>query len=425
MRAFTLVFYFGLFLFLSSPAFAYLDPGTGSLLLYAVVGIAATVLFAIRSVWYTVKGRSFLAGSAAVSAGLPDLVLHSEGSAYWRVFEPVIAELSRKGASCAYVTPDPLDPGLACTAPGLKTIRPGGNLATIAWMNAAKAAVVVSTTPHLDVYMLRRSRGVRKYVHLFHSPTDVSFYEKYAFDWYDCLLTVGPFQERGIRGLEQRRRTPPKELLPTGCTYFDGMMSELARAGHEVSSASCVLYAPSWGTRSSVLRHGSGIIDTLTRHGMKVIFRPHPQFYVSHIDLIRDIEKRLENEPLVEIDRARTPLTAMARSDLLITDLSGILFDYACLFARPVLLANSDVDAGGFEGEDMPAPLWDVVAGQDLAWGLVNGLESLPDLVRKARTEASRYEQKAREFRERSFYNFGHAGPAAASHIMNLLQGAA
>ena len=424
MRALYLVFYFGLFLLLASPAYAYLDPGTGSLLLYAIVGIAATVLFAIRNLWYTLKGKVFLAGAASVSTGLPDIVFHSEGGNYWQVFEPVIASLSREGIACAYVTPDPADPGLSSELPHLKAFRPGGNMATIAWMNAASAAMVVSTTPHLDVYMWKRSKHVKRYVHLFHSPTDIAFYEKYAFDWYDCLLTVGPFQEAGIRELERKRGTPIKELLPTGCTYFDFMRGEISRLPARGDGSLNVLYAPAWGVRSSVLTHGSGVIDSLVRQGVKVIFRPHPQFYVSHGELIRDIEKRLTGTDLVEIDRGRTALASMARSDVLITDLSGILFDYACLFARPILLANSDADPGGQEGEDMSGVLWDVLASRDLAYALVDGLEALPELVTRARRSAGEYGQRAREFRDRSFYNFGEAGPSAARNILSAFRSA-
>jgi CDP-glycerol glycerophosphotransferase (TagB/SpsB family) len=170
--------------------------------------------------------------------------------------------------------------------------------------------------------------------------------------------------------------------------------------------------------RSSVLTHGTAVIDTLVRAGVKVIFRPHPQFYVSHVDLIQDIERRLAGSDLVEVDRGRTALRSMARSDIMITDLSGILFDYASLFARPILLANSDADPGGQEGEDMSGDLWDVSASKELCYALVQELEALPALVTRARTGAAEYEQKARGFRDRSFYNFGQAGPAAARNIL-------
>ncbi|MCG6870292.1 MAG: hypothetical protein LJE91_16635 [Gammaproteobacteria bacterium] len=37
---------------LSSPAFAYLDPGTGSMVVSAIIGIFATAILAVKTYWY-------------------------------------------------------------------------------------------------------------------------------------------------------------------------------------------------------------------------------------------------------------------------------------------------------------------------------------------------------------------------------------
>lgn len=409
------------------PAFAYLDPGTGSLLLYALAGMATTLAFGLRRLWYGIKGRVFLAGGGAVSHNLPDIVFHSEGGKYWQVFQPVIAALEREGASCAYVSPDRADPGLAHRARGYQALRPGGETATLAWMNAVRAGLVVSTTPHLDVYMLRRSRGVRRYAHLFHAPTDICYYEKYAFDWYDALLTVGPFQEASVRSLEALRGTPRKSLLPTGCTYYDYLLAGMGEGGASAPSsaggARTALYAPAWGVRSSVESQGLAIIDSLAAAGFRVVFRPHPQFYVSHRGLIAEVEGRLAGRRDIEIDRKGTGLDAMARADLLVTDLSGILFDFACLFGRPILLAKSDADPGGQEGEDLPGPLWDQAASRELAYASIGAdAGRVGDLAREALAAGKADAERLRRFREENFHNFGKAGAAAAGNILALLK---
>lgn len=416
------VFYVLFILVAPIPAFAYLDPGTGSLLLYAIAGIATTVVFALRNAWYWLKGKVFLAGAPAVSARLPDLVLHSEGGKYWQVFKPVIDALSEQGAEFAYVSADPADPGLSCSSPGLRPIRPGGETATIAWMNAAKAALVVSTTPHLDVYMLKRSRGVGRYAHLFHSPTDIAYNEKYSFDWYDCLLTVGPFQDRSVRQLERRRGTEAKSLLPTGCSYYDFMLDEVREASAARDGEPTVLYAPAWDARSSLFKSGLGIIESLAASGYRVILRPHPQLYVSRKAFMAELEAKLSLMPSVEVDRRRTGILSMARSDAMICDLSGILFDYACLFRKPILLANAEIGAGGMEAEDLEGPLWDVESSLSLSWARIEGDgREAGSLARAAIASGADYAEMALRFRDESFYNFGAAGSAAARNIASLL----
>ena len=41
---------------IASPAYAYLDPGTGSMLLSAVIGVAAAVGLAVKMFWYRLVG---------------------------------------------------------------------------------------------------------------------------------------------------------------------------------------------------------------------------------------------------------------------------------------------------------------------------------------------------------------------------------
>ncbi len=42
-------------LFLASPAWAYLDPSTGSMIISAIVGVFASVALAVRTYWYRIK----------------------------------------------------------------------------------------------------------------------------------------------------------------------------------------------------------------------------------------------------------------------------------------------------------------------------------------------------------------------------------
>ncbi|MBT8441083.1 MAG: hypothetical protein KJO76_01760 [Gammaproteobacteria bacterium] len=52
----------------STPAWAYLDPGTGSMIISAIVGLFATVGLAVKTYWYKLKGffrRNAQAGKSA------------------------------------------------------------------------------------------------------------------------------------------------------------------------------------------------------------------------------------------------------------------------------------------------------------------------------------------------------------------------
>ena len=55
-RAFRVVLLLAACLSVAPPAHAYLDPGTGSMILSAVIGLAAAVTLALKMFWYRIVG---------------------------------------------------------------------------------------------------------------------------------------------------------------------------------------------------------------------------------------------------------------------------------------------------------------------------------------------------------------------------------
>lgn len=55
-RARRVVFLLAAFLSIAPPAHAYLDPGTGSMLLSALIGLAAAVALGLKMFWYRLVG---------------------------------------------------------------------------------------------------------------------------------------------------------------------------------------------------------------------------------------------------------------------------------------------------------------------------------------------------------------------------------
>ena len=400
----------------------YLDPGTGSLLLYAIVGITTTVLFALRGFWYSLRSKIFLGKKGAVKE-MPDLVFQSEGGKYWQVFQPVLKALDKYDIKYGFVTSDKNDPVFSSGLKNVVAVCPGKELMTLSYMNRIKAKVVVSTTPQLDVYMLKRSKHVEKYVHLFHAPADIGMYEMYAFDNYDTLLCTGAYQKEAIRSIEKNRHEKAKKLLDTGCTYYDYMIEELKKLPQKQDEGLTVLYAPAWGERSSVVKYGTAVIDRLADAGIRVIFRPHPQMYVSDKETIAAVEAKIKNNPLIELDRARTAAASMARSHAMVTDISGIIFDYALLFEKPIFLVNAEYNLGGYDVIDIDGgKVWDLDKSREITRIIKpEEIQDLASIVKAEMGNSNAYRDKIRKIKNEEIYNFGHAGEAAAAQLVEML----
>ena len=401
----------------------YLDPGTGSLLLYAIVGITTTVLFALRGFWYSLRSKIFLGKKGAVKE-MPDLVFQSEGGKYWQVFQPVLKALDKYDIKYGFVTADKNDPVFNSGLKNVVAVCPGKELMTLSYMNQIKTKVVVSTTPQLDVYMLKRSKHVGKYVHLFHAPADIGMYEMYAFDNYDVMLCTGAYQKEALRSIEKNRHEKAKELLDTGCTYYGYMLEELKKLPQKQDEGLTVLYAPAWGERSSVVKYGTAVIDRLAEAGIRVIFRPHPQMYVSDKETIAAVEEKIKGNSLIELDRNRTAAASMARSHAMVTDISGVIFDYALLFEKPIFLVNAEYNLGGYDVIDIDGgKVWDVDKSKEITRIIKpEEIQNLASIVKSEMGNSDAYRDKIRKIKDEEIYNFGHAGETAAAQLVEMLK---
>jgi CDP-glycerol glycerophosphotransferase (TagB/SpsB family) len=217
------------------------------------------------------------------------------------------------------------------------------------------------TTPGLDVYQLKRSRGVGHYAHVLHAPSDATMYRLFGLDYFDSVLLTGDYQGADIRALETQRGLPPKELVTVGCTYLDGAAQKL-RVPEPQGHGRTVLVSPSWGPSGLLARFGAALLDPLAATGWTVVVRPHPQSLTSEAAVIEALMARYRDRPNVEWDTKADNVDALARSDVMISDFSGIIYDYAFLRDRPVLYVSQGLDLRPYDADDLGGPGEDRIA---------------------------------------------------------------
>ncbi len=402
----------------------YIDPASTSALLYIVVALAATVAFALRGFFYKIK--NFFLGKGFKSAndfdGI-DIIFYSEGKQYWPVFYPVIKALEKRNIECAYLTSDENDPGLKYKSELLKTKYLGNLTMTSVYLNKLKAKFVGMTTPQLDVMMIRRSKKVQHYGHIVHAPIDIFTYRKFAFDYFDSVFCSGPHQIEGIRKLEEKRNLPKKLLLETGLTYYDLMLEEISKLPEAKKNKPVVLVAPTWKEYSIINRFGTKFFDHLLKDkSYDVILRPHPQTYVSFPKLIAEIEEKYKDFENFTIDRAPLGTPSMHKSDIMISDLSGVIWDYVFLYSKPTLLLKTEFETiEGFEGSELDYEMWEMrersKAGKIFDENDIENInEIVKDLINNPPTN------QLEELKKESVFNFGNAGETAAKQILEIIE---
>jgi hypothetical protein len=394
-----------------ATARAYLDPGTGSALAYVIGALVVSAYFFVRKLYYQVFEFLFRRRFGDRKC---DLALHSEDPRYETTFMPVIRALAERDVEVTYFTMyerddscDPLPPQVTH-----RSLPPG--LVGYSFLNHLEARMLVTTTPQLDVMMFRRSKRVKHYCHIPHALGESRFVRPYAYDFFDSVLCCGPLLEQNIRRIEGIRGLPEKQLFRTGIPQYDIFLARATR--HEPSGErKTVLVAPSWGPMSLFEVFGTDFVRAI-RERYEVVVRPHPQMRLSQPELYEQV-LALEG---VSIDTGPSPVDAISRADTVVSDISGIAYEFAFIHEKPVIVVDHKRGVEGLEGHF----LRDVETLQARCGEFIIGLppsemESLVDKI----DEVLAQDLPARIAKARGeiVHHFGKAGPVAAEQIEQVL----
>jgi hypothetical protein len=336
----------------------YIDPGTGSILFSVIVGAAATLFFLLRAL--ILKLRVFFSGGR-VSSNTDytwKYVIYCEAKQYWNVFKSVVEEFERNKTELLYLTSATDDPVFDISWEYVKSEFIGEGNKAFAHLNFLSAEIVIMTTPGLQVYQLKRSKTVKHYSHVLHAPTDAATYRLFGLDYFDSVLLTGDYQAADIRFLEKLRGLPEKQLVTVGCSYLDAYSERVKQMETEKEHPFTVLISPSWGASALLTRYGEKLLDPLRDNGWRIIIRPHPQSKKSETAMLERLETRYKDRDNFIWDYERENIYSLSKADIMISDFSGIIFDYMFLYNKPVLYVNQNFDPSPYDADDLDHELW-------------------------------------------------------------------
>jgi hypothetical protein len=317
-----------------------------------LIGAAATLYFIARAV--LIKAKVFFSGRrAAVSATVAPYVVYCEGRQYWNVFKPVLDEFEARGVPLLYLTATDDDPAFLAAYRFIKTECIGEGNRAFARLNLLSAQVVLMTTPGLNVYQLKRSKAAGHYAHVLHATSDATMYRMFGVDYFDSVLLTGDYQGADLRKLEKLRGLLEKRLVTVGCTYLDVYAEKMRRIPPEENHVFTVLVSPSWGPSALLGKAGKKLLDPLVKTGWRIIVRPHPQSKKSEGAMLDALTAAYKNTANLEWDYERDNIYSLAKADVMISDFSGIVYDYAFLCDKPVLYVKQGIDLRPYDADDL------------------------------------------------------------------------
>ena len=356
------------------------------------------------------------------------LVFYSESSGFYKYYKGIIEYiLKNTNIAVHYITSDPNDQVFAISQsqPRLKPYYIAEKR-LITLMMKLDCDVMVMTMPDIENFHIKRSY-VRKdieYVYVPHCIDSINMTMRTgAVDHYDSILCVGKHQKEEITNTEAVYGLPHKTLVDWGYTLLDEMRAQYAASAYEDKPGKKILIAPSWQKDNIVDSCLEEILDTLKGRGYQITVRPHPQEVRLKQAYMEQLEAKYAADRDVEIQTDFSSNSTVFEADLLITDWSGITYEYAFTTLRPVLFIDTPMKVMNPEYEKINTPPINIWM-REVIGAVVkpDELEKLPEAVERLLSGRDEYRERIDRFVHEYVYNLGNSGEVGAKYIINEIQ---
>lgn len=127
-------------------------------------------------------------------------------------------------------------------------------------------------------------------------------------------------------------------------------------------------------------KFGAELLGYLSKSSFNIIVRPHPQSMTAEpevIDKLRNDFKDCEN---ISWNFDPNNLEVMSKADVMVSDFSCVMFDYAFLFYRPFLFVDTEMNIDLYDMSDLDETPWRFRVVKEIGKEL--NRENLSDVVK-------------------------------------------
>lgn len=357
-------------------------------------------------------------------------VVYSEGSGYYKYYKNIIEYvLEHSNVAVHYITNDPEDQIFEMVEKNPQ-IKPYyiGEKRFITLMMKMDADIVMMTTPDLENYYMKRSYVKKdiEYIYTNHGiGSDNLLLRTHALDHFDTIFAIGPNIVEEQRALEKTYDLPAKNLIETGYCLLDDMTDAYNRMEKRENDVKTILIAPSWQKDNLLDYCLDDLLSGITGRGYRVIVRPHPQYVrVYPAKMNRILEKykgKTDQDFMIETDFSSN--VTVYSADLVITDWSGIGYEFSFTTRKPTLFINTPMKVMNPEWQKIEVPPIDFALREQIGVSLdVENLANAGETVDTLIRDTPLYYDKIGRLKNETFYHPGRSGEVSGQYILDRLQ---
>ena len=354
------------------------------------------------------------------------LVFYSESNGFYKYFKGMIEYiLDNTNLTIHYITSDYNDNifKLEKENPRIKAYYiEEKKLITL--MMKMDADVIVMTMPDINTYHIKRSY-IRKDAHYIWIPHDQGSsnltLRPHGTDHYDTVFVTGKHQKEEELAFNKLYNLKDKKVFECGFPLLDDMIKEYKEVKNKKEKT--VLIAPSWQKDNIVDLCLDEILDNIKDEKYKIIVRPHPQ-HVRHMkEKFEQMKKQYENNKNIEIQTDFSKTDTVFNADLIITDWSGIGFEYAFTTKKPVLYIDTPMKIMNPHYKEIDVEPINIWARNEIGKSLkTDELDKIKDTINELLNSKDKYKKKITKLVDEYVYNLGNSAEVGAKYIIDVIQ---
>ena len=358
------------------------------------------------------------------------IVFYSESSVIlYPYVEEIIRELQNRDQKVCYLTSSRDDPILKNKNENVRVFYIGDSeLEKMNFFLRLKAKMLIITMPDLGSFHIKRSKEFPvHYIYTFHSMNSTHMeFQKGAFDEFDSIFCVGQYQVRELRATEQLYNLKQKNLVECGYGLLDKLIKLRSSFPEKKNllknNKKNILIAPSWGKQNLLESIGVELVKILLDAGYHVTVRPHPMTSKKSPKIIKQILEKFEKNADFLLDTNTSSFEQLFSSYALITDWSGIGYEYAFVCERPVIYVDVPKKAHNKEYEKIGLVPFEISIRDQIGEIIsVQNIETIPERIEFLYSHDNNFENKVQKIRNDAIFNIGESGKVTANEIIRII----
>lgn len=355
------------------------------------------------------------------------LVFYSENNGFYKYYAGMIEYiLKNTNITIHYVTSDPDDSIFEKAAKNDKIKAYYiGEKKLITLMMKLDADVVVMTMPDLENYHIKRSyiRKDIEYIYVPHCMDSLNMTMRTgSMDHFDTVFCTGKHHKEEVEKTEEVYNLPKKNIVEWGYCLLDSMREDYSKMEKKISDVKSILIAPSWQKDNIVDSCLDEILDNLKGHGYKITVRPHPQ-HVRHMpERMQQLKDKYASDNDIEIQTDFSSNSTVFGADMMITDWSGICYEYAYTTCKPVLFIDTPMKVMNPEYKKIDVEPINIWMRDSIGASIKpDEMDKAAAVVEEMLNNADKYSERIDKFVHEYVYNLGHSAQVGGDYIINAV----